>query len=188
MPFKKYNGDSCLQGGRAKAVLVVAAAMAWAGCAPTVYHTPGGAKISSVNNTFVVPRDYDYRRDYRVPADRLTGIIDAYLGVRYKYGGTTRKGMDCSGFVVVVFRELNRAKMPRSSRKQWRLGYLIPVQKARAGDLVFFKGGAFNRINHVGIITGDGGFAHASTSSGVRYSRLDEEYYRKHLAGVRRIF
>jgi probable lipoprotein NlpC len=135
-----------------------------------------------------VPRDWDYRRHYRIPDQRLKSIIDKHLGTPYRYGGMDRRGMDCSGFVIVVFRELNRARLPRSSRAMSRLGRPVRREAGRSGDLVFFRGGFFNRVNHVGIYMGDGKFAHASRKKGVTYSSLDQDYYRKTFAGMRRIF
>jgi lipoprotein Spr len=110
------------------------------------------------------------------------------LGTRYKRGGENRAGLDCSGFVCRVFRELNGAKLPRSSGKQWKLGRLVSPADARPGDFVFFRGGLFGTVNHVGIYMGGGRFVHASTSNGVIYSSLDDDYYKKHFAGIRRVF
>jgi cell wall-associated NlpC family hydrolase len=136
----------------------------------------------------MVPRDWDYRKYYVVPADRLESIIKRHIGTPYRYGGMSRRGMDCSGFVNVVFSELNHARLPRTSRAMSRLGKPVASTDARAGDLVFFRGGIFKRINHVGIYIGDGRFAHASRKKGVICSELDSEYYRKHFAGIRRLF
>ncbi len=140
------------------------------------------------NLRMLVPANWDYRKDYQVPQARLKKIADSYLGTRYKSGGMSRSGVDCSGFVCLVFRELNQANLPRSSAKQWKLGAMVSAQEARPGDFVFFRGGLFGRINHVGIYMGDNSFIHASTSSGVIYSSLDDEYYKKHFAGIRRVF
>jgi lipoprotein Spr len=135
-----------------------------------------------------VPANWDYRTSYHVPRERLKKIADSYLGTRYKRGGENRAGLDCSGFVCRVFRELNGAKLPRSSGKQWKLGRLVSPADARPGDFVFFRGGLFGTVNHVGIYMGGGRFVHASTSNGVIYSSLDDDYYKKHFAGIRRVF
>jgi hypothetical protein len=136
----------------------------------------------------MVPGNWDYRTQYRVPRTRLKKIADSYLGTRYKSGGTSRKGVDCSGFVFLVFQELAHATFPRSSGKQRKLGTDVGVDEACAGDLVFFRGGIFNGINHVGIYMGNGTFIHASNKNGVMYDTLDEAYYKKRFAGIRRIF
>ena len=122
-----------------------------------------------------------------IPEDKLRRIVASYLGVRYKTGGMDRHGFDCSGFVVVVFRELCRARLPRSTKELKRFGREVSRKDARPGDLVFVKGGAFNSINHVGIYMGNGTFVHASSSKGIRYDRLDDEYYTNHFAMIRRV-
>lgn len=127
----------------------------------------------------------DGRNDFE---EKLKKIVDSYLGVRYKTGGMDRRGFDCSGFVVTVFRELTRTKLPRSTRELKGVGRQVSKRDARPGDLVFVKGGAFGSINHVGIYMGNGMFVHASSSKGIRYDRLDDEYYTNHFAMIRRIF
>jgi murein DD-endopeptidase / murein LD-carboxypeptidase len=136
----------------------------------------------------LVPANWDYRTNYQVPVTRLKKIADSYLGTRYKSGGMSRAGLDCSGFVCLVFKELNQARLPRSSGQQWKLGRGVSIADARAGDFVFFRGGLFGMVNHVGIYMGDNSFIHASKSSGVIYSTLDDDYYKKHFAGIRRVF
>lgn len=136
----------------------------------------------------MVPANWDYRTHYTVPRARLKKIVDSYLGTRYKNSGTSRKGVDCSGFVFLVFQELAHATFPRSSGKQWKLGEGVAIDEARSGDLVFFRGGIFNGINHVGIYMGNNTFIHASNKNGVMYDTLDEDYYKKRFAGIRRIF
>jgi lipoprotein Spr len=134
-----------------------------------------------------VPANWDYRRQYVVPPVRLKTIADTYLGIRYKNGGTGKKGVDCSGFVFLVYQELTGAAIPRSSSKLWKMGDDVSNADARPGDLVFFRGGFFNGINHVGIYMGNNTFIHASAKSGVMYDTLDEAYYKKRFAGIRRI-
>ncbi|MBD3421089.1 MAG: hypothetical protein GF398_13300 [Chitinivibrionales bacterium] len=118
--------------------------------------------------------------------DRLKEIAESYLGVPYRKGGISRAGFDCSGYVCTVYREYNQTALPRTTREMKKLGHLVPVRQARRGDLVFFTG-RFARINHVGIYMDDGIFIHASTKKGVTYSKLDNVYYKKHFAFIRRI-
>jgi cell wall-associated NlpC family hydrolase len=117
----------------------------------------------------------------------LEEVITSYLGTPYKWGGTTPAGFDCSGFVLAVYREVYEITLPRTSAKMWKRGRKIPINAARPGDLVFFKGGSFGTIDHVGIYMGNNRFAHSSTSSGVIYSGLNETYYARRFAGVRRM-
>jgi cell wall-associated NlpC family hydrolase len=98
-----------------------------------------------------------------------------------------RSGLDCSGFVTLVFREVYGKALPRSSSKMWLVGSPIPLSAARPGDLVFFRGGSFSTIDHVGIYMGRNRFIHASITSGVMYNNLSDSYYSRHFAGVRRV-
>ncbi len=146
----------------------------------------------NVNNTldregFAASPRADHDDSDAIAVEKLRRIVASYLGVRYKTGGMDRRGFDCSGFVVVVFRELCRARLPRSTRYLKRVGRQVSRKDARPGDLVFFKRGRFGSINHVGIYMGNGTFAHASSSHGIRYDRLDDEYYTNHFAMIRRI-
>jgi cell wall-associated NlpC family hydrolase len=138
--------------------------------------------------SLTVPADWDYRRHYKIPQQRLFSIIDSLVGTPYKYGGNGPKGMDCSGFVNAVFTELNHARLPRTSYAMSRLGSSVNINNGLPGDLVFFRIGVLSRINHVGIFAGNDRFAHASRKKGVIYSSLKEEYYKKRFAGIRRLF
>lgn len=169
-------------------VSVLLASAALEGClAPSVRYTrPGGAVVGP--GVYRVPRGWDYRKDYRLPVPRLLQIVESYIGTRYRYGGTSRKGLDCSGLVYVVFRELNRAKLPRTTRRLKKLGRVVQRSEVRPGDLAFFTLGHRGTVDHVGICVGKGRFAHASSSKGVMYSGLADDYFRGKLVFVRRLF
>jgi len=119
---------------------------------------------------------------------RLEQTVSTYLGIPYKYGGTTRKGFDCSGFVSAVYLEVYGIQLKRTSGAMWKEGVPVSLIAARPGDLVFFKGGAFGAIDHVGIYMGKTSFVHASNKSGVVYANLKDAYYAKRFAGFRRMF
>ena len=120
---------------------------------------------------------------------RLRRIVDKYIGIPYKWGGTTRSGMDCSAFTRAAFRETYGIELPRTSKQMYRLGLFLPNrQELRPGDLVFFKDTfAGTGISHVGVYLGDGEFAHASSSKGVTITPLSNPYFTKRYAGGRRI-
>jgi len=98
-----------------------------------------------------------------------------WKGAPYVIGGLSRKGIDCSGFVYVTFREKLGLDIPRTTKLQSGFGKEIPKSKLRPGDLVFFKTG-FN-VRHVGIYIEGGKFIHASSTKGVMVSALNNSYW-----------
>ncbi len=118
--------------------------------------------------------------------------VKEYLGTPYRKGGTTRKGMDCSGFARTVYDELLGLELPHSSGDQFRSSELqkIDASELQAGDLVFFankkKKRSNQRINHVGVYLSDGQFIHASSSEGIIVSSLDEKYWKMRFVGSKR--
>lgn len=91
-------------------------------------------------------------------------------------GGSSRNGVDCSGFVQRLYRDLFDRPIPRSTSLQVQSGRPIERAQLIPGDLVFFK--PPYKVRHVGIYLGHGEFAHASTSRGVMISNLSETYWR----------
>ena len=107
-----------------------------------------------------------------------------WKGTRYKLGGLSKKGIDCSGFVHVTFASRFGKKIPRTTRTQAKVGTNIAKRNLKTGDLVFFK--TSPTVNHVGIYLENGQFLHASSSKGVMISRLDNVYWtRKYWKAVR---
>jgi hypothetical protein len=173
-----------------QALRPAALALAWLlglnGCSPyALYTRPSGAVVAP--GVYRVPPGWDYRQDWQVPSKRVAELAQAYRGTPYLYGGTTRRGIDCSGFVLVVYRDIAHAHMPRTTAHLKRLGLAVRRAEAHTGDLVFFRTSG-PRVNHVGIYLDNGRFAHASSSLGVTVSGLDEPYYRERLAYIRRVF
>lgn len=111
--------------------------------------------------------------------------IDNVVGTPYKWGGTTVKGFDCSGFILYIFNQYN-VKLPRTSKTQAQKGIKVAQEDLLPGDLVFFNTYGKN-ISHAGIYIGNGQFAHSSSSNGVRISKLSEDYYKKRYVTARRV-
>lgn len=114
-------------------------------------------------------------------ADQIIHTAMAYSGVRYKYGGTTRKGMDCSGLLYIAFGEHN-IPLPRISYQMAEEGKRIKVTQLARGDLLFFRIGKRGKnINHVGLVVEVDGeevkFIHSTSSRGVIVSSLREGYW-----------
>ncbi|MBX9445134.1 bifunctional murein DD-endopeptidase/murein LD-carboxypeptidase [Dickeya chrysanthemi] len=116
---------------------------------------------------------------------RLLEQYASWKGVRYRLGGDSRKGIDCSGFVQRTFREQFGMDLPRSSYEQKDIGVQIQRNKLRPGDLVVFHAGSTGR--HMGIYLGNQQFVHASTSIGVTISSMDDNYWKPRYREARRV-
>jgi peptidoglycan DL-endopeptidase LytE len=114
-----------------------------------------------------------------------------YEGVRYRSGGTSFEGVDCSGLVIASFRE-TKVQLPRTANEMSKRGFEIGKIQAMKGDLIFFRTNGNNSINHVGMVietTDDGEvkFIHSSSSRGVMVSSTREDYYKKAFAQINRV-
>ncbi|MCK0114552.1 C40 family peptidase [Gelidibacter sp. F63206] len=142
--------------------------------------TPIGLNIKSE-----LPKTIDTK------ANRIVDYAFAFDGVRYKRGGTTKDGMDCSGLVVTTFDSEN-ISLPRVSRDMARMGTSIKLQEVSKGDLLFFATRKNSKtISHVGIVTtardGYVEFIHASTKNGVIVSNMAEKYWYFAFVQARRV-
>ncbi len=114
--------------------------------------------------------------------------VDGWIGVPYKYGGNSKRGVDCSGFVGNIYSIVYGVKLQRSSELIFKKNCKkIKKGKLEEGDLVFFKSGKKKKINHVGIYLKDNKFVHASASRGVMVSSLDEDYYKRNFMNAGRV-
>ncbi len=123
-------------------------------------------------------------------AEDIVETAKSYDGTPYKYAGTTRKGMDCSGLVYTAFKAHGK-DLPRASYLMAEKGKEISLNDVRKGDLLFFKTSKRNRISHVGLVVSEEGepvrFIHATTSRGVLTSSLLENYWKNTFVGIKRI-
>lgn len=124
-------------------------------------------------------------------AELLT-FAKKHLSLRYRSGGTSKKGFDCSGFVRYCFSHFGFT-LPHSSAAQISHGIKVNVEQAKAGDLIFFKGhnAGSQRVGHVGLIVDVKNnyvkFIHSAWKGGVRYDFLNADYYKKRFVGIRRV-
>ena len=105
--------------------------------------------------------------------------------VKHRMGGTSQKGIDCSGLVYQTYRTKLGVDLPRSTENQSKTGLGVKQKQLKAGDLVFFKTGVFTR--HVGMYIDEGDFLHVSSSKGVMVSNLEDPYWRSAYWKARRI-
>lgn len=120
-------------------------------------------------------------------SEAIVRTASRFQGTRYRWGGSSRSGFDCSGFTRYVFRHKAGIELPHSASAQFRRGKPTPRNQLQPGDLVFFQ--TYRRgASHVGIYIGNGKFIHASSARGrVRVDSLNEGYYRQRYLGARRI-
>lgn len=114
-----------------------------------------------------------------------TEVAD-WLGTPYKYGGETKSGTDCSGFVQAVYTKVYNKTLPRSSKEQYGFVKKIDQDKLTEGDLIFFNTSG-KGVSHVGIFLYGQRFAHASSSKGVIVSQLTEPYWKNAYLGCGRV-
>ncbi|TCI85211.1 C40 family peptidase [Tenacibaculum sp. M341] len=125
-------------------------------------------------------------------ADKIVNTAFTYKGTRYKYGGTSKRGMDCSGLIMTAFNK-NGKSLPRTSYDMSNTGKTISLKNARKGDLLFFTTNPRKprRISHVGLVTevknGIVYFIHASTKRGVTVNNMSQNYYKKNYAKAKRV-
>lgn len=117
--------------------------------------------------------------------DKFYDFYEEWKNVKYKYGGNSKKGIDCSAFIQIAFKEVLNVNLPRTTKDQVKIGEKISKKQLETGDLIFFQTGINSR--HVGIYLEDGKFLHASTKRGVIISKLDNPYYKKHYWTSKRV-
>jgi len=149
--------------------------------------------IKAIGIELSAPLQFKYAILLDVPVEmindnKLLELIESWYGTKYKYGGDSRDGVDCSGFTRAFMNAYYEVDLARRSEEQYLQCKKVKKKKLRQGDLVFFKTrGAKGGISHVGIYLCNNKFLHAATSTGVMISDLNEDYYKARYAGGGRI-
>ena len=148
------------------------------------YYNP--YEVETLSKKLNIPLDHkDKTDDQNIP---LYVQCSTWIGTRYKYGGDTKKGTDCSGMTKSIYWKVYRKNLSRSSKQLYKDSRKISMNKAEPGDLVFFATTKKKKEpTHVGIYLKNNKFIHASTSRGVIVSDLDEPYYKKAFLNIRKI-
>ena len=116
--------------------------------------------------------------------NQLYQFIEEWIDTRYRFGGSTKSGIDCSGFSSMLCKEVYKIKLPRMASEQYKACEKINKENLTEGDLVFFntRGG----VSHVGVYLMNDFFIHSSTKEGVIISSLNEDYYHNKFIGAGR--
>jgi len=145
----------------------------------------GSTSTSSTSNSSNVDKT-----PVSAKAEKVVATAKSFRGTRYKYGGTDRKGIDCSSLMCKSYASVG-VTLPRVSRDQAKVGKRIYMGDLQKGDLIFFGASPGNKnVTHVGIVSYHVGdvikFVHASSSSGVVESTLSQTYWRPRYILARR--
>jgi murein DD-endopeptidase / murein LD-carboxypeptidase len=127
---------------------------------------------------FVYSNLFGYNISY-INNPRLYKITSEWMGTPYKYSGSSKKGIDCSGLVCEVYRDCYSKNIEGSAKDIFKNSIEVPKSDLREGDLVFFKIRK-NKVSHVGIYLGQNKFVHASVQQGVVISDLNDPYYQRY--------
>lgn len=127
------------------------------------------------------------RVDEQSDINELLSSAMGFLGVAYRFGGTTPSGFDCSGFMQYIFRKTLAVNLPRTSAEQATIGIHVERANLQPGDMVFFRT-AGKRISHVGMYIGNNRFIHAPrTGKNIEITSLSNKYWNSRYATARRV-
>jgi len=139
-----------------------------------------GTTLDNLNKQYGTSNSAQLEYDPFSKKTQVTSIAKQYTGVPYRFGGTTTKGFDCSGYVGYVYNKVG-TKLPRTAASMYSVSTII--KKPVPGDLVFFKNTYKKGISHVGIFMGGNKFISATSSKGVAVVSLSNSYWKNKFAG-----
>ncbi len=122
----------------------------------------------------------------KVSNQKLYESVDHWMGKPYKYAGNDERGIDCSGLVNQLMKQVFQRSVTANSQKLYELSKKIDPSELKEGDLIFFKIDT-KQVGHVGFYLANRKFIHSTTQGGVMINSMDEAYYRKYYFAVGRI-
>ncbi|MBW7855731.1 MAG: NlpC/P60 family protein [Ignavibacteriaceae bacterium] len=143
----------------------------------------GNLESLSSSLTRIVTKDVSTTKEM----DEVMFKVIEYLNTPYLWGGTTKRGIDCSAFVQSVMYQALGIMIPRTSYEQSRVGEPVETENLQFGDLVFFDTMNKGRVTHVGIYLSDGYFVHSGSRTGVIVASLDSDYYSRTFLFAKRV-
>ena len=144
-------------------------------------------RLGVVKSYYIItPENYRVEKGAKDIRSRLVRTAKRYIGLPYKWGGTSpTRGFDCSGLTMVTYR-INGYNIPRTSRQQYKKGKSVGFRSLNPGDLVFFDMKRVGKVSHVGLYIGGGRFIHAPRrGKNINISSLSKSYYKKRFVGGR---
>jgi len=148
---------------------------------------PGLSSESSIEDASNLQLKYALLLDVEVEQAQnlnLFKMLDEWIGTRYRLGGTSKDGIDCSALMQILFSGLYGITLPRTAREQYDFSRKLSRAELKEGDLIFFN--TIGGVSHVGMYLQNNKFIHASTG-GVTISDLYEDYWMKKFIGVGRV-
>ncbi|MEO8209462.1 MAG: NlpC/P60 family protein [bacterium] len=127
----------------------------------------------------------DFARN--IEQDEVMFKFIEYMNTPYLWGGTSKRGIDCSAFIQTMFYQAMGIELPRTSIEQSGVGEPVERADLKFGDLIFFDTMRKGRVTHVGMYLGNGYFAHSGSRTGVAVASLDDEFYSRVFLKARRV-
>jgi NlpC/P60 family len=149
------------------------------------------SNFSSIALESLLPMQFKYAIMMNATVEKITNVslykvIDDWFGTRYRFGGTTRKGIDCSALMQVIGQYVFGWALPRTAHAQYAIMEKVAREDIKEGDFVYFHT-TRRGVSHVGMCLQNNKFVHASTSKGVIISDLDEAYWDNRIIGFKRM-
>lgn len=167
-----------------KHLFILLACLYLISCSSSVRFTSNDDNTENKPNRKGLPPHSTFEINNKPIGSQIVEYSKNWLGVPYKYGGTNEDGIDCSAFVMKVYKPFG-FELPRTADQQYDFTHKVSKETLQQGDLIFFK--SREKIFHVGIYVGKNQFIHASTSQGVTIQSLEDNWVKNNLFSFGRI-